>query len=169
MVIGKRSGFVKLTRAAVEEMFDLCNDRYFDGKVEKPVVFETWTPHKDVLAMARPVWNVKKKCFHSALHVSRLYNWPVNMFRDTVVHEMIHLYIGDYKERMPFWKRLIWTFFRVSKWEHDHRFLAMMTDLNARFPELDLAVRNPAMKAYLKTPKTPTRTRPATQAPSICA
>lgn len=84
----------------------------------------------------------------SALHISRRYNWTIETLRQVVVHEMIHLLIGDYMEPLTFWQRLplIGRFF-IN--QHDQRFVDIMNELNATYG-LGVKVRFPEMKAEFK-------------------
>ena len=124
-------------------MFDLCNTLYFDRMVEKPVKFETWTPHRKTLGMVRPVLT-KKKGICSVMHISRRYRWTEVTLRHVVVHEMIHLAIGDYKEFLNFWQRLplIGRYFIK---EHNRDFVELMKDINDRFG-LDIKIRFKEMR-----------------------
>ena len=96
--MASKNKYIKLTKKVIEDMFDECNELYFNNEVEKPKKFETWTPDRRCLGLSRPIMNNRTGKINSALHISRLYNWTEQNLRYVVVHEMIHLYIGDYKE-----------------------------------------------------------------------
>ena len=129
-------------------MFDECNRMYFNGEVEKPKKFEAWTPQKKILGLSRPMHNHRTGKVTSALHISRRYHWTEETLRQVVVHEMIHLLIGDYKEPLTFWQRLplIGKFFVT---QHDQRFISKMNELNNTY-ELDIKIRFPEMRAEFR-------------------
>lgn len=124
--------YIKLTKLAVMTMFDECNDLYFNGIVNKPKKFELWTPNKRCLGLSRPMVNKRTGKVTSALHISRRYKWTKQNLRLVVVHEMIHLLIGDYKEPLTFWQRLpiIGHLFIT---QHDLRFTKKMEEINATY------------------------------------
>lgn len=143
-----KSKYVKLTKKAVEDMFDECNALYFNNEVEKPKKFETWTPDRRCLGLSRPMMNNRTGKINSALHISRLYNWTEQNLRYVVVHEMIHLYIDDYKEPLTILQRLP----IIGRWfmtEHDQRFIDKMNEINDKFG-LNIKVRFPEMRAEFK-------------------
>ena len=145
----KKNKYLKLTKQVIEDMFDECNAAYFNGEVEKPKKFESWTPQKKILGLSRPVQNHRAgKVTSSALHISRRYNWTEETLQQVVIHEMIHLLIGDYKEPLTFWQRLplIGKFFIF---QHDQRFIDKMNELNATYG-LDIKVRFPEMKCEFR-------------------
>lgn len=125
-------------------MFDECNRLYFNDSVERPVAFQTWTPHKRVVGMVRPVWSGKKRKTKACFHISKRYRWTEENLRKVVVHEMIHLAIGDYKEPLTFLQRLplIGRFFIT---QHDKRFIALMDELNSQF-DLGITIRMKQMR-----------------------
>ncbi|MDE7439273.1 MAG: hypothetical protein K2N23_02025, partial [Clostridia bacterium] len=98
----RKQKYIKLTITVIKEMFDECNCMYFNGKVELPVKFETWTPQKKIVGMVRPIWAGKRKGIKASFHISQRYRWTEGNLRKVVVHEMIHLVIGDYKEPLTF-------------------------------------------------------------------
>ena len=140
--------YIKLTKQVIEDMFDRCNNAYFNDEVEKPKRFETWTPKKRCLGLSRPIVDNRTGKITSALHISRRYNWTEDSLRLVVVHEMIHLLIGDYKEPLTFWQRLpiIGHLFIT---QHDQRFINKMNELNSTY-ELDIRVSFPEMREKLK-------------------
>lgn len=141
----KNTKYIRLSKARVEEMFERCNAMYFNNSVERPIKFETWTPYKKTLGMVRPVRSKRSLRVRSVLHISRRYRWTEESLRDVVVHEMIHLAIGDYMEFLTFWQRLplIGHWFRK---EHGREFVEMMNDLNSRFG-LNIKIRNKEMRS----------------------
>lgn len=136
--------YIKLTKQTIEDMFDKCNGLYFNNEVEKPKKFEVWTPDKKCLGLSRPMLNKRTGKVTSALHISRLYRWTEDNLRLVVVHEMIHLLIGDYKRPLTLLQRLpiIGKYFTIH---HDAEFIAMMNELNATYG-LDIKIRFPIMK-----------------------
>lgn len=129
-------------------MFDECNRLYFDNAVERPRKFETWTPEKRCLGLSRPMANKRTGKVTSALHISRRYNWTAETLRLVVVHEMIHLYIGDYKRPLTLLQRLP----IIGRWfitQHDAEFIEMMDDLNDRYG-LDVKTRFPEMRGEFR-------------------
>lgn len=140
----QRTNYIKLTRQAVKDMFDECNRLYFSGKVETPLRFETWTPYRKTLGMVRPVWDNKSRTYKAVLHISRRYRWTSETLRHVVVHEMIHLSIGDYRELLTPLQRLplIGRFFIT---EHDSRFIDTMNEINETYG-LDIKVRYKEMR-----------------------
>ena len=53
----KKNKYVKLTKKEIENRFEKYNLLYFEGKVEKPSKFETFTPSKKILGLTRPIFN----------------------------------------------------------------------------------------------------------------
>lgn len=139
----KHPQYVKLTKEAVREMFDVCNRRYFCGEVEPPDRIELTTPHRDILGLARPMLNRRTGECRSALHISRRFWWTYENLEKVVVHEMIHLYIKDYCRPLRWWERLMP--FMVKG--HDSEFISCMNQLNELYG-LGIAVRFKAMSAY---------------------
>lgn len=136
--------YIRLTRKVVEEMFDECNRLYFNNTVEPPIKIETWTPYKKTVGMVRPVWSAKRKKVSSILQISRRYRWTAENLRKVVVHEMIHLYIEDYKIPLTFMQRLplIGRFFIK---DHDNYFMDLMNELNEKY-DLGITVRMKQMR-----------------------
>lgn len=143
----RKQKYIKLTRTIIKEMFDECNRLYFNDKVELPVKFETWTPQKKIVGMVRPIWAGKRKGTKASFHISQRYRWTEGNLRMVVVHEMIHLVIGDYKEPLTFLQRLplIGGFFIK---QHDDRFMALMNELNDKY-NLGISVRAKQMRKEL--------------------
>lgn len=137
--------YIRLSRKVIKEMFDRCNQLYFNGRVEEPWRIETWTPDRRTLGMVRPAWSAKRQAYRSILHISRRYRWRESTLRQVVVHEMIHLAIYDYQRPLNLLQRLplIGRWFIVG---HDREFIDMMNDLNARY-DLGIQMRFPQMKA----------------------
>lgn len=144
-----KQGFVKLTKANIKEMFDLCNQRYFDGQVKPPKLIQLFTPRRTTLAMVRPLFNKSTQQYSASLHFSNLYNWTVENMEKVMVHEMIHLSICDYLQPLRWWERI----FPFTIKEHDSDFINMMNDLNQHYG-LDIKVRFKEMRQYLKQKKT---------------
>lgn len=144
----EKKKYVRLTKQVIEQMFEKCNKNYFHNKVEKPQKFETWTPAKQILGLSRPMLNKRTGIITSALHISRRYGWAEDNLRQVVVHEMIHLYIEDYKRPLTFLQRLplIGRFFLT---QHDSEFISVMNELNATYG-LDIKVRFPEMKCEFR-------------------
>ena len=140
----RKQKYIKLTRTVIKEIFDECNRMYFNGKVELPVKFETWTPQKKIVGMVRPIWAGKRKGTKASFHISQRYRWTEDNLRKVVVHEMIHLVIGDYKEPLTFIQRLplIGGFFIK---QHDERFISLMNEVNNKF-DLGITVRAKQMR-----------------------
>lgn len=136
--------FVRLTKKKIEEVFDFCNETYFNNEVEKPVYFETWTPNVHIIGMVRPIFNQKTKTIYSALHISNNYNWTETNLIETILHEMIHLYIKDYINPKRWWH-----FFFPPR-QHNKEFKRVMAKLNKDF-NLNIAIKAPWMKQYRKT------------------
>lgn len=132
--------FVKLTKKRIKDIFQECNELYFDNKVETPTFFETWTSHKKCVGWVRAIWNKKTKSYVSALHISSLYNWTNENLKKVIIHEMIHLDIKDYLRPLTIWKRLFGK-------EHDKDFMKKMDELNEKY-NLDITVRAKFMKQY---------------------
>lgn len=140
--------YIKLTKLAVMTMFDECNELYFNGMVKKPKKFELWTPNKRCLGLSRPIVNRRTGIVSSALYISRRYNWTYRNLRNVVAHEMIHLFIEDYKRPLTFLQRLP----LIGRWfitQHDTEFIAQMNELNATYG-LDIKIRFPEMKTEFR-------------------
>lgn len=136
--------YVRLSPKRISEMFEECNRLYFNDSVERPVKFYTWTPHKRIVGLVRPIWSGKRKGVRGSLHISKRYRWSEENLRKVIVHEMIHLAIEDYKEPLTFMQRLplIGRFFIK---QHDERFIALMNELNEKF-DLGITVRAKQMR-----------------------
>lgn len=139
----KKNKYVKLTKKILKQYFDECNEKYFNSQVEEPMCFETWTPSKKIVGWARGVWDNKTKTWHSALHVSRNFNWTEKNLIDTIVHEMIHLESKDYLEKVSWWRRLF-------QKDHNENFFKRMEELNTQYPELNIVLRAKHMKKEKK-------------------
>lgn len=148
----KNSEFVKITKKSIAEMFDMCNELYFNNEVERPKHFEVFTPNAKVLAMVRGGFNARTEQYYSCLHVSKLYNWTEENLRDTVVHEMIHLYLKDYLTPLSFIQRWFGWLPWVDNNPHDDNFIEMMNYLNEEFG-LHVVVKGVHMRPFLKIKK----------------
>lgn len=137
--------FVKLTRERVSEMFDDCNRAYFNNEITPPKRVFLWTPHWKTLGMVRPSYNRRTGAYGSFLHISRLYDWTEDNLRKVIVHEMIHLYIGDYLRPLRWWERVLPFLVR----EHDREFIEVMNNVNELYG-LGIQVRFKEMRHYLK-------------------
>lgn len=135
---------IRLTCAVVSDMFDKCNELYFNNKVERPLKIETWTPHKKILGMVKPICTGKKKGVGAILHISRRYRWTEENLRHVVAHEMIHLEIEDYKESLTFLQRLP-LIGRLFIKQHNERFITRMKEINEQFG-LNIKLKFPEMK-----------------------
>ena len=58
--------FVRLTRNVLSETFQECNDKYFEGTLPTPEIFELWTPSKNIAGWIRGVWIPKDKNWKTA-------------------------------------------------------------------------------------------------------
>lgn len=139
-----KQNYIKLTRTAIKEIFEECNRIYFNGKVEIPIKFETWTPHKKIVGMVRPISGVKRKGTKASFHISQRYHWTEDNLRKVIVHEMIHLVIGDYKEPLNFFQRLP-LMGRLFITQHDDRFITLMNELNTQY-NLGITIRATQMR-----------------------
>lgn len=140
----KRPKYIRLTKETIKGMFDECNRLYFNNTVERPIKFETWTPHKKIVGMVRPIWSSRHKRTKAALHISCRFRWTEDNLRKVVAHEMIHLSIGDYKEPLTFLQRLP-LIGRLFITQHDDRFIALMNDLNDKY-NLGISLRAKQMR-----------------------
>lgn len=138
--------FLRLTKQTVNDMFDDCNRAYFNNEVPRPKVIQLWTPHRKVLGMVRPAYNRRTGSYSSILHISRLYRWTEENLRKVIVHEMIHLYIGDYLRPLRWWERIMP--FLVK--QHDSEFIAVMNQLNDNYG-LGIQTRFKEMREYLRS------------------
>ncbi len=139
-----RPKYILLTKTAIREMFDECNRQYFNNSVELPIRVDMWTPQKKIVAMVRPIWSNRHKRTKAALHISSRYRWTEHNLRKVILHEMIHLAIGDYKEPLTFIQRLplVGRFFIT---QHDDRFITLMNELNTQY-NLGITVRAKQMR-----------------------
>ncbi len=141
----KKNKYVKLTKKEIENRFEKYNLLYFEGKVEKPSKFETFTPSKKILGLTRPIFNKKTFKYSAALHISRRYNWTEENLCHVIVHEMIHLLIKDYLQPLKWWEK----FFPFMLVQHDKRFKEIMNKLNETY-HLNIKIRFPEMKNYFR-------------------
>lgn len=136
--------YIRLTRPKIKEIFDECNRLYFNNEVETPDKFELWTPSKKCVAWVRAAFNQKKHCYIISLHVSSRYRWTEENLRDTIVHEMIHLYLKDFLIPLTFWERIF------PNKQHNMDFRLKMAELNETYG-LNIVVRAKHMrKEYIK-------------------
>ena len=133
--------FVRLTRNVLRETFQECNQKYFEGTLPTPEIFELWTPSKKIAGWIRGVWIPKEKKWMTAIHISKMFRWTKQNLRDTMVHEMIHMEIQDFMKPYRWWHRL----FRK---DHDQRFKARMVELNEKYG-LNVKIKAKQMRAYL--------------------
>ena len=139
-----RNQYIRLTRPKIKEIFDECNALYFNNEIERPVKFELWTPTKKCVAWVRAAFDRKKLRYITALHISSRYRWTEENLRDTIVHEMIHLYIKDYLIPLTFWERIF------PARQHNSEFRQKMAELNETFG-LNVVVQAKHMrKEYIK-------------------
>ncbi len=134
--------FIKLTKKKLKTVFEKCNSLYFDNQVPTPKYFELWTPSKRIAGWVRCVWNKTSKSRDAALHISDQFYWTEENLVKTMVHEMIHLLIEDYKRPLSFWRRLLGK-------DHEQDFKDKMNELNEKY-NLDIAIRVKYMKKYMK-------------------
>ena len=85
--------------------------------------------------------DTKTKKGGTAIHISKGFKWTKENLRDTMVHEMIHLEIGDYKKRIPWWKRLFHK-------DHDSEFKKRMEELNLKYG-LNVKIIAKHLRAYI--------------------
>lgn len=119
--------YIPLTRPKIKEIFDECNRLYFNNEVESPHKFELWTPTKKCVAWVRAAFDRKKQRYITALHISSRYRWTEENLRNTIIHEMIHLYIKDYLVPLTFWERIF------PNKQHNSEFRLKMAELNETF------------------------------------
>lgn len=135
--------YIRLTRPKIEQVFDECNALYFNNEVEKPRKFELWTNHKRCVGWVRAFRDRKKAYgYYAVLHISSRYRWTEENLRNTILHEMIHLYIKDYLQPLTFWQR-----FFPSR-QHGKDFVEKMNELNETYG-LDIVVSAKHMRKEL--------------------
>lgn len=97
-----RETTIRPTIAELERLFAALNDRYFDGKLERPIItidadggsraygwFTTWRAWQDTKATTADI----HKDGHFEINVTAEYlNRPISESAGTMLHEMIHLY-----------------------------------------------------------------------------
>ena len=138
--------YIKLTKKKVQEVFQICNEKYFDNKISLPDRIELWTPSNKCVGWIRAVWDMKRRKFVTALHISQQFKWTYENLEHTIVHEMIHMENKDYLIKLPFWKRLFGL-------DHDKKFVARMNEINEKYG-LNITVRAKHMKTeMIKTKK----------------
>lgn len=136
--------YVKLTKEKLKSLFAEYNEKYFNNELITPKYFELWTCSKYCAGWIRGIWNVRDKRYYTSFHISNEFNWLENELRDVIVHEMIHLSIRDYLERVPWWKKP----FHKS---HDKRFVRKMKELNEKFG-LNIMIMSKHLQQYMKNP-----------------
>lgn len=134
--------YVRLTRNLIREIFDECNEKYFDNQIERPVKFELWTHQKKCVGWVRAIWNKKKRGYDTWFHISSRYHWTRDNLRNVVLHEMIHLDIKDYLIPRNFWN----IFF--PKRMHGKDFIERMNELNRKYG-LDIRTQAKFMRKEL--------------------
>lgn len=140
----KQLKYLKLTKTGIKEMVVGCNRLYFNGEVELPIKYELWTPHKKIVGMVRPIWSNRYRRTKAVLQISNRYHWTEENLRKVVLHEMIHLFIKDYKEPLTLFQRLpLFGHFFIT--QHDKRFVALMNELNSKY-DLGITIRAKQMR-----------------------
>lgn len=134
--------YIRLTKNKIKEIFEECNQKYFNNQIKTPEIFDTWTPTIKCVGWVRAVWDKRNHRNKVALHISSKYNWTEENLRNVILHEMIHLDIKDYLKPLNFWQRL----FRL---DHDKRFHKRMKELNKEF-NLNILPRAKFMRTEIK-------------------
>lgn len=134
--------YIRLTKDCIKNIFEECNEKYFENKIQMPDKFELWTPSKRCVAWVRAISNKRTGKIKTHLHVSKMYNWTEENLRNTILHEMIHLDIKDYLIPLTFWKRLFGK-------DHDKDFIERMNELNETYG-LNIVVKAKHMRKELK-------------------
>ena len=141
---GNHSHYIRLTRPKIKEIFDECNVLYFNNGIESPPNFELWTPTKKCVAWVRATFDRKKQRYITNLHVSARHRWTEENLRNTIIHEMIHLYIKDYLIPLTFLERIF------PNKQHNSQFRLKMVELNETYG-LNIVVQAKHMrKEYIK-------------------
>jgi hypothetical protein len=112
---------MKADIAYVQEKFREFNRRMFDGKLpELPISVTNAKSYLGVcLYRNRFKWNGKREYYDFKLRISRRIDLSQDELDDTIIHEMIHYWIGLFSpDDMP---------------GHSPLFRKMMTDINQRF------------------------------------
>ena len=112
---------MKADVAYVQEKFREFNVRMFDGKLpEPPIAITNAKTYFGVCAFRKHCkWNGKLEYSDFRIRISRRFDLPQDEVDDTIIHEMIHYYIGLFSPAdMP---------------GHSPMFRRMMADINERF------------------------------------
>ncbi|MBO7114695.1 MAG: SprT-like domain-containing protein [Bacteroidaceae bacterium] len=107
--------------AYVQEKFGEFNRMIFDGKLpEPPISITNAKTYLGVCAFRKHrKWHGKLECSDFKIRISRRFDLPQEEIDDTIIHEMIHYWIGLFSPAdMP---------------GHSPLFRKMMTDINARY------------------------------------
>ena len=105
----------------VQQKFREFNRQMFDGKLpEPPVSITNAKTYLGVCAFRKHrKWNGRLEYSEFKIRISRRFDLPQDEIDDTIIHEMIHYYIGLFSPAdMP---------------GHSTLFHSMMADINARF------------------------------------
>ena len=105
----------------VQQKFREFNRQMFDGKLpEPPVSITNAKTYLGVCAFRKHrKWNGRLEYSDFKIRISRRFDLPQDEIDDTIIHEMIHYYIGLFSPAdMP---------------GHSTLFRSMMADINARF------------------------------------
>lgn len=141
---GSKENFVRLTRPLLSKVFQECNQLYFENKLPMPDCFDTWTPSKYIAGWIRAYWMPKQKRWGTAIHISKGIRWTRENLRDTMVHEMIHLEIQDYRQKLSWWRRLFHK-------DHNQEFKDRMNQLNSLYG-LNVMIVSKHLRAYMIKP-----------------
>lgn len=136
--------FPRMTRQGLRDRFKLYNSLYFGDELKEPEHFELWTNNVKCVGWIRAIWNSKKNNYITYFHINnRCYRWSEDCLRRVMLHEMIHMAIGDYLRPLTFWQRIF-----PSK-QHDREFVEYMNRLNEKY-NLDITVRAKFMREFRK-------------------
>ena len=80
----------------LNKIFDLCNDKYFEGELTRPTITIQSTPKAYGHVTVAEVWENEsngKAVTHHELNIGAdTLNRPINELTATIIHEMVHLY-----------------------------------------------------------------------------
>lgn len=126
----------KVTKEYIKEVFDECNRMYFGNQLKdcKFVAYTTIGGH------GYCHYKKAKNKTHGRIGIAKNVIWNEATFRETVIHEMIHLYNTQIENVGTSWLR------------HNRHFRKKMKELNKKYG-LHMTICHPNI--YLKKEKVP--------------
>lgn len=131
----------EVTKEYIKEVFDECNKKYFNNEL-KDCKFSVLRNSPKIKSLGRCNTQKKNGKILGRIWIAKNVLWTEKTFRETVIHEMIHLYNEQIENSHPF---LFW---------HTWQFRRKMKELNKKH-NLNITLCSPNIyRTYEKVPST---------------